>query len=152
MAYYKKPIVPELNQPGGVISMVLNSTTNRVMTSGTDEPLGRWSWITLQGKINITTTIITGYRPCDNTLGNNNAILQQQQYLQAKQIEECPCEVWLQDLGTFITNKLHEGHQIVLLAGMNDSVVNCKRLHKWSEKIGLKEVVSPTAIGEIPTH
>ena len=124
--------------------MAFNSTINRVMTSGTDESLGRWSWITLQGKINITTTIVTGYRPCDNTSGNNNLILQQQQYLQAKQIEECPCEVWIQDLGTLITNKLHEGHQIVLLAGMNDSVVNCKRLHTRSERIGLKEVYKVT--------
>ena len=90
LSYYTKPIIPELNQPGGVISMALNSTTNKVFSSGKDEPLGRWSWITLRGKNNIKTTIITGYRPCDNSYGNNNVLLQQQRYLQAQRIEDCP--------------------------------------------------------------
>ena len=50
LSYYIKPLVPELNQPGGVISMALNYATNRVFASGKDEILGRWSWITLRGK------------------------------------------------------------------------------------------------------
>ena len=151
-AYFTKPVIPELHQQGGVISMALNNTTNRVIKSGRDAVLGRWSWMTLKGKSNIATTIITGYRPCDNTSGNNTVILQQSRYLQAKQIEECPREIWLKELGTFITNKIQDGHQIVLLTDMNDSVVSCKRLQAWSSKIGIREVVSLTSSKEIPTH
>ena len=100
--------------------MALNATTSRVFSSGKDEIPGRWSWITLRGKNSIKTTIITGYRPCDNSHGHNNVYLQQQRYLLAKQIEDCPRELWLQDMGRFIKNKLQNAHQIILLTDMND--------------------------------
>ena len=152
LSYYTKPLVPELHQPGGVISMAIGYTTSRVFSSGKDEILGRWSWITLRGKHNIKTTIITGYRPCDNTSGTNNVCLQQQRYLQVKQIDECPREIWLKEISVLIQSKLQAGEQIILLADMNDSVITTNRLHKWADKLGLREAVSPTAMTEIPTY
>ena len=84
--------------------------------------------------------------------GNNNVYSQQQWYLLAKQIEECPSELWLRDMGTLVKNKLQRGRQIIILADMNDSVVKCNKITAWADKIGLVEVVSPRALVEIPTH
>ena len=41
-AYLRHPTVRTINQPGGVISMAIESTTNSVIDSGNDTALGRW--------------------------------------------------------------------------------------------------------------
>ena len=151
LAYHTKPVIPEVNQPGGIISLGLNSTVSTVFKSGKDEVLGRWSWMTLRGKNNIQTTIITGYRPCDNPSGPDSVYLQQQRYLNANQINTCPRELWLKDLTQFVKQKLEEGQQIIVMADMNDSVQQ-KLVSIWANKIGLVEVVSKTVEVEVPTH
>ena len=69
-----------------------------------------------------------------------------------KQIDECPREIWLKEISVLIQSKLQAGEQIILLADMNDSVITTNRLHKWADKLGLREAVSPTAMTEIPTY
>ena len=131
--------------------MAINSTTSRVSNSGKDSVLGRWSWMTLQGGNNILVTIITGYRPCDNSSGSDYLYLQQQRYLNVKQVESCPQELWLADVSQLVKGKLNDGHQIIVMAAMNDSVKQ-KLISTWADKTGLVEVVSQTTSKEIPTH
>ena len=104
-AYLKHPVTPDLNQPGGVLSMVIGDTTSSVVDQGRDDNLGRWSWVTLRGKHNIKTTIITGYRPCGNTSTQNTVVLQQQRYLAAKHMDKHPRQIWLDKMGDLVKEK-----------------------------------------------
>ena len=102
--------------------MAIETTASKVIDSGKDINMGRWSWITLQGKNGICTTIISGYRPCRNTSTPNTVFLQQQRYLAAVQVKKCPLQLWLEDMGTFVKSKLRSGHQVILAADINDPV------------------------------
>ena len=150
-SYLKEPVVPTPNQPGGTLSMAIESTASKVLESGKDTNMGRWSWITLQGKNDITTTVISGYRPCGSTLTPNTVFSQQLRYLAAVQTDVCPLQLWLDDMGRFVQNKLSSGHQIILAADMNDSVKG-SLIQKWAQTIGLREVVSKTTTFDVPTH
>ena len=107
--------------------------------------------MTLWGKNNLHTTIITSYRPCPNKKGNNTVFLQQQRYFAAKGIETCPRQLWLDNICTLVKDKLDMGHQVILLADVNGNVT-CKRISTWANHIGLQEVVSLTTTKDVPTH
>ena len=89
--------------------------------------------MTLQGKNYVQTTIITGYRPCNNSSGNDNFYLQQQCCLSAKQIDTCPHELWFKELSQLVKNKLDNGHQIIVMADMNNSVKQ-RTITAWVDK------------------
>ena len=55
-------------------------------------------------------------------------------------------------MSKLVKTKLQEGHQIILQADMNDSVVTNQCIKSWADEIGLSEAVSPAASVEIPTH
>ena len=150
-SYLKEPTVPIPNQPGGTMSMAIETTASKVIDSGKDINMGRWSWITLQGKNGICTTIISGYQPCRNTSTPNTVFLQQQRYLAAVQVKKCPLQLWLEDMGTFVKSKLRSGHQVILAADINDPVKGSIS-QNWSKSVGLREVVSKTTPIDIPTY
>ena len=74
VAHNTVDICEEHKQPGGVINMSLEKVTSLAIDSGMDQPLGRWAWTTIQGKNNVKTTIITGYRPCRNLKDANSTL------------------------------------------------------------------------------
>ena len=126
VTYYKHPATPLLHQPGGVISVALKGITNTAISSGKDLHMGRWSWITVWGKHQVKTTLITVYWPCKNSKGTNTVYSQQLRYLSALQIEVCPRQLWLDDLTNLIQSKTKEGHQIILLGDFNEDVKSAK--------------------------
>ena len=50
-SYNTTSVIEEIHQPGGTLSMTINSLTTSVLKWGHDEELGRWSWLTIRGKI-----------------------------------------------------------------------------------------------------
>ena len=107
-------------QAGGTLTMTNHSAVGRIVESGQDPfNMGRWSWVTLQGKSNKTITIITAYCPGKGTL-NNKGILtswrQQYRYqLQStsKQLNP-PHEQTLIDLAIFIRDRRARKNIILL--------------------------------------
>ena len=54
-------------EPGGVLLSTRDKSTAHIVKKGNDNRnLGRWTWITLKGKQNLHTTIITVYRPTNH--------------------------------------------------------------------------------------
>ena len=151
VAHNTADICEEHKQPGGVINMSLETLTSLSIRSGKDQPLGRWAWTTIQGKNNVKTTIITGYRPCRNLKDANSTYNQQLRYFAALQIDKCPRQIWLDDMGSLIIAKQKEGHQIILLSDMNEDVRE-EALVEWARKISMKEVVSKTTTVQVATH
>ena len=152
IAYNTLDQQPQLYQPGGVITSTINSISHRAFKSGIDPSgLGRWSWITLRGSNSIKTTIITTYRPCRSLQGPNTTFAQHLRYYNLiGRRDKCPRELLLDDLKDFITELNENGHQIILLADMNQKVSD-SALKEWARKIHLKEHLSTTH-GDTPTH
>ena len=151
VAHNSADIGAEIKQPGGVINMSMAGTASSAIDSGIDSPLGRWAWTTLRGKNKIHTTIISGYRPCRNLKDDNSTYNQQLRYFVAKGIDKCPRQIWLEDMERFIKEKQTKGHQIILLADMNEDVEEDMMIG-WARKVKLKEVVSKTTSEKVATH
>ena len=97
--------------------------------------------MTLRGKHDIKTTIITAYRPCKNNKGTNTVYNQQLQFLAAQKIDAYPRQLWLDDLKNFIHTKQEEGHQIVLMGDFNENVQS-RSMENWANSLGLIESVT----------
>ena len=50
-SYNTTSIMEEIKQPGGTLTMVIESLTTSVIKWGAKDPLSRWSWVTLRGLI-----------------------------------------------------------------------------------------------------
>ena len=150
LAHNHKDISKEIKQPGGVLNMTIGEATSSIIASGKDERLGRWVWVTLKGKLQMKTTIITGYRPCKNIKDENSTYNQHLRVLAAQHVTGCPRQLWLEDMKKLIQQKLNDGHQIVLLADMNQDVKD-PSITTWAEDTGLHEVVSQTTPYAVPT-
>ena len=67
------------SQRGGTVQSTVGKWVGRIMESGSDHELGRWSWQTFKGDTNLT--IITAYRPCKGTVdGVGDKTVYMQQY------------------------------------------------------------------------
>ena len=88
-----------LYQPGGTILTTINQYAHRVQASGVDDSkLGRWTWVSLQGKHDINTTIFSVYCPCKSTQSENTTYSQHLRYFNICQRNVCPRTALLEDL------------------------------------------------------
>jgi len=87
-------------QPGGTLTAAGGSHVGRILESGEDSNgLGRWSWITLEGK-NTNLYVATAYRvQQENLEGTKTSFAQQKKLLRKKGVENPnPRKQWLTDL------------------------------------------------------
>ena len=72
--------------PGGTATMILGNLTGRIISSGCDNPLGRWSFVRLRGHDGIHVLIVTAYMVCKSSItstGPTTAFRQQYSLLRA---------------------------------------------------------------------
>jgi hypothetical protein len=111
--------------PGGTTTSVLGEQSSRVIQSGTDNTgMGRYSWVTLQGKENRTITMISAYRVCSTkTPGPFTAYSQQAHIMSLRgNTNPDPRQETIQDLTDLIQKKQELGHQIVLSIDANEDI------------------------------
>ena len=86
--------------------------------------------------------MITGYRSNRNREGDKTVYNQhKKRYFAARQIEECPWKLWLDDVVELIKQKTKLGHQIVLIVDIN-KYAKGMNIKKWARCLVLREVVS----------
>jgi hypothetical protein len=100
--------------------------------------LGRWSWMRLRGKSNLTLHLATVYHPVVSA-GATSAYQQQRQWLYSKDIDTCPRAALLSDLATSITEWQQEGDQILVISDFNEYVQGPKLL-KFFSQFDMKEL------------
>jgi len=121
------------NQPGGTLTAVVDQWTSRVHSKGQDHSgLGRWSYITLQGKQDFKLTIITAYRVSQKSsasVGGKTAYMQQFRALQSIQNQTGspgrtiePNRQFILDLQAWIQFLQSQGHHIILNLDNNDDL------------------------------
>ena len=139
---------------GGTGLITCGKGSTHTIASGEDEhDMGRWNWITIQGKQNRITTIISIYRPGKNQsiLGRQQAHTSDKRPSVAMQIG--PQELWDKDLMTLVDSFKSKGHEVIVGGDWNDDLNDTNsKVNVMMTKRGLKEVLI-TRLGKGPeTH
>ena len=128
---------------GGTGIVTSGKGTTHTIQSGEDEHgMGRWTWISLQGKQNRITTIISIYRPSKNqaTLDKQQAHTSKNRPREALNIG--PQELWDKDLTKLVSNLKNKGHEIIVAGDWNDDLNKVNgTVRGMMTRIGLKEVL-----------
>jgi ribonuclease HI len=115
-------------QPGGTCTAILGKWATRVTDSGSDRLLGRFSWITLEGKQDSRLTIITGYRVGNGShttdILRNTARAQQSRILRAQGSTANPRHRFIDDIITLIQDFQDRSHHIILSWDANEPLIS----------------------------
>ena len=114
-------------KPGGTAIMWDVNWSSRIIENGQDlHKLGRWSYITINGRGTSKLFIIKLYR-CykvqrSNTAGLNTSYMQQELLLQKTGRKQVHQDAALIDLGKFINKKKEEGNEILICIDANEAM------------------------------
>ena len=134
----------QFRQTGGTASLAFGDLVFRISGQGCDDrKLGRWSHMTITGKNDLTTTIITGYTPCSNSQHAGSAYSQQLIYMASNPDKfpsdiTCPRELFGFDLKNLVESKQVAGHQIILQGDFN---AEYDLLEEWMLDLGLVDLI-----------
>ena len=126
----------------GIVTMGKGST-HTIGSGEDDKGMGRWNWITLQGKHDKKTTIISIYRP-----GKNQMILDKQQAHISKQrpgvaMQIGPQELWDKELILLVKSFQDKEHDIIVAGDWNDDLNNKRgAVQVMMTNIGLTELLT----------
>ena len=140
-------------KPGGTLTTVRGNWSGRVIEKGKDS-LGRWSYVTLEGKHEKKLMIITTYRVCRKNSENGKITIRKQQerdlYKMRKSLKD-PREELLIDLEKEIKQKHIKGYEFIIFSDMNEDINNSTRINEFMESANLKNVMTTKHIGkELP--
>jgi hypothetical protein len=122
--YASSNIDTGIRKPGGTILGITGKLTSRV-TETTTDPMGRWTSITLLGRLRAKITIVCAYQVVDirGTSGPTTAFTQQLIMLKQQQrTDQRPRWEFQKDLCTFLQSKIDDGHEIALCGDLNEEL------------------------------
>ena len=111
--------------PGGTMAGLLHKWTGAKISSGTDRPLGRWSWITIQGCQNKVITLVSAYRvnPGRQSMGSYSTFKQQYHIMLQQNIDHPdPRQQALLDFQAFLKEKIDQKEEIIVSIGANETM------------------------------
>ena len=131
-------------QIGGTATVAFDDLVFRISEQGCDtRKLGRWSYISVTGKNNLTTTFITCYCP---VIGRNSGSVYSQHLTYMSQNSKeipygitCPRQLFGHDLQQLIETFTNKGNQIMVLGDFN-SMYN--ELQEWMADNGLIDLIT----------
>jgi len=141
-------------EPGG--TMILTHTRSTAHTCQAEEDnqqLGRWNYITLRGKREKFTTIISVYRP----LKTQETYARQTAYTAKRRKtldnEQSPELLWYADPSALIKEKMAQGHDIIVAGDFNDDLNDSmSKTNKFMTSLKLREVLNEKYGKGPPTH
>ena len=111
-------------KPGGTLTVYDGNWASRISKGVDKHKLGRWSYITIEGRNTSILTIITAYRCCrgqtSRTTGLSGSYSQQESILRARGIKKTPQTAFIDDIESFINKKVQLGHEIMLNIDANE--------------------------------
>ena len=122
-AYFESYPFTDWYQVGGTCILSANEACTRVMSSGTDSVLGRWTWTRYRGKGGLSLRVFLAYRPTLSSGGINTTYSQQKWYYQT-QLKQNPCPrlTMIDDLCSVISDSIAQGDQIVVAIDANEDL------------------------------
>ena len=109
-------------QGGTAVITNTRSSAHTIAAGGDTRKMGRWNWITLRGKEDKMTTILSIYRPREGqaTSYRQLARLRQDVYGDIREVQ--PHKLWITDLSGLIKEKKEEEHQVLVAGDFNDNI------------------------------
>ena len=140
-SYFKDYPYATWHQVGGTCLLSINEGCTRVMSSGRDPDLGRWTWTRYRGKQGLSLRVFSAYRPTPNTGGTQTAYSQQKWYYQTKKDQDlCPRQSMIDDLCIQIQEALNQGDQVVVAIDANEDIRRGYAQQQFS-RCGLTELI-----------
>jgi Reverse transcriptase (RNA-dependent DNA polymerase). len=130
-------------EPGGTMIVTNSRATAHTCLTGEDmQQLGRWNYITLRGKNNYYTTIISVYRLSRYQITYMRQVSYSAKRRKVMTNEMSPEDLWYCDLGAIIEEKLNEGHEIIVAGDFNDDLNDPEgRTRNFMKDLGLRELL-----------
>ncbi len=112
-----------------------------VMDSGWDKSkLGRWCWKCYHGRDGIMTRIVSFYRPCCNTSGEQLVYQQHVTYFNSIGDQQDPQQAFLDDFEDASSSWIQKGEQLLIGGDINDDVMS-PRIQQFFQKHGLRNLI-----------
>ena len=126
---------------GGTAISIFNENIFHAQDKGMDHRgWGRWNWVELQGKNNMTTTIISAYCPCISD--SPNSVWSQHLYgmndMDLEDPDTNPRQLFWSDLSKLLKDKQKDGKAIILMGDFNSDFSD---LQEWMLTNGLVESI-----------
>jgi len=134
-------------KPGGTMVLALNHSTSRLIERGTDNPLGRWSYLEFVGKSNKRVIIFSAYQVCHQKFdaAADTASAQQIRILQATGIvNPNPRQIFLTDLIAQVQSWRAQDKEILLCMDTNNNVDD--------PKAKISRIFSETDLSDLHYH
>ena len=146
-------------KPGGTAIISDGDWSNKTIKRGQDPSgMGRWSFITIEGKKHSRIMIICGYRCCKgqtiNTVGPLTSYAQQYYMLKNKGTKKPnPQKQFIKDIKKFITEAMLSSHEILLCLDANETwqTPNSK-IKEMADSLGLIDLVAKKLSPTPPTY
>jgi hypothetical protein len=135
-----------LQKPGGTILGITGNLTSRVIESTADN-MGRWSSLTLLGRLRAKITVVCTYQVVDTRGPSGPTTAFTQQLLMLKRQlrdNQRPRKEYQRDLRSFLESKINDGHEIVLCGDLNEEL--------GSSAGGMTQLVSDLGLIDIHTR
>ena len=126
-------------EPGGVMMITQEKSSAHMIDKGGDvESMGRWAWVTMKGKNNKRTTIITTYR----ARNQQQTALRQLGVIRTKHCTKQPEKAWEEDLVKLINEKKNEGG-VIVMGDFNDNLnMRDGKVNKLFSDIEMRECLN----------
>ena len=134
-------------EPGGV--MLLTKDKAHIVKKGKDERrLGRWTWVTIKGKFDKLTTIISAYRAINEQATSQNQLCNLRKIHPSIQ----PEDFWEEDLIILIETKKAEGEVVVMGDFNSDLNDTNSKITRFFEGKSMREIILEKYGQGPPTH
>ena len=151
-AYHHEYKAHDTMQFGGVAQVSINQGAHQIVKQGKDwSGLGRWVWVTYQGKQGISITVLTGYHPVLNKSGPTLVWNQHSEYFVEKGNEECPRHIFTKDVGLQIKELLATGTQLIVGLDVNEDV-HTGAFCTDMKGLGLTKIITTKHANAPPTY
>jgi exonuclease III len=145
-------------QPGGTMCAVADDYVGRVVETGSDSEMGRWSFVRLMGKNGLFIVVISVYQVCNqqaNTVGDRTAFAQQLSLLRRNGKDCSPRKSFFEDLDKQLEEWIGKDYEIILSGDLNEALgADVNGFARISAKWDLVEIIQHFhgVVDEPPTY
>jgi exonuclease III len=145
-------------QPGGTMCAVTDDYVGRVVETGSDTAMGRWSFIRLLGKHGRNIIVVSVYQVCNqqaNAVGDRTAFAQQLAILRENGSDSSPRKSFYDDMEKQLEDWIRKGYEIILSGDLNEELgTDIQGFARISAKFNLVEIIQHFhgSEGEPPTY
>jgi len=132
-------------QGGTAIVTHSRSSAHTIASGGDSWKMGRWNWVTLRGKDQIMTTIITIYRPRAGQATSHRQLSRLRGEVDGDIREIQPQKMWKKEIAELIREKRTAGHEVIVAGDFNDDLNDEQgTIEQLMAELGLQNLIKDT--------